>query len=479
MSLSRRHFLARGSSFALGFASLGAISARRAGARGLTIDDDAGFGPLVRDPKGMVDLPEGFWYSVISRTGEEMDDGYLVPGRHDGMAAFPGPDGLTVLVRNHEMESDWVALSPFGPDAKRLKQIHADRLFDRGYDKTPGLGGTTTLVFDTRTHTLRRHFLSLAGTERNCAGGPTPWGTWLSCEETDNGRNARHEQSHGWVFEVPADPASGLIQAEPLRAMGRFYHEAAAVNPATDVVYMTEDLDDGLIYRFVPNTRQNLRAGGRLQALMLRDRSGAVTNNWGETRQITPREPLACQWVDLEDVHSPKFNLRKQGHEGKGAATFARGEGMWWAAENADDAPPDRGSIFFTCTSGGKAREGQLWRYRPSPVEGTPDEDKTPGTLELFLEPNNASELNNPDNLTVAPWGDLIICEDDTGDAPDQQRLVGITSSGKPYPLARNRLSDSEWAGATFSPDGSTLFANIQTPGLTLAITGPWKKRRG
>ena len=134
-----------------------------------------------------------------------------------------------------------------------------------------------------------------------------------------------------------------------------------------------------------------------------------------------------------------------------------------------------RGAVYFVCTSGGRAKKGQIWRYLPSPHEGTPEEARDPGTLELFVEPNDGGLIDNADNLTVAPWGDLILCEDGGG----EQFVVGVTPRGGIYKFGRNAQSDSEFAGATFSPDGSTLFVNIQSPGLTLAITGPWKRSRG
>lgn len=112
----------------------------------------------------------------------------------------------------------------------------------------------------------------------------------------------------------------------------------------------------------------------------------------------------------------------------------------------------------------------RFWSYVPSPNEGTAQEANTPGKLKLFLEPNDSALLQNADNLTVAPWGDIIICEDAAGDAS----LVGVTPAGEIYEFARNVGTKSELAGACFSPDGSTLFVNMQTDGLTLAITGPW-----
>ena len=107
--------------------------------------------------------------------------------------------------------------------------------------------------------------------------------------------------------------------------------------------------------------------------------------------------------------------------------------------------------------------------------EGTEDEKRQPGTVTLYLEPNNTQLLQYGDNLTVAPWGDVVICEDGTAD----QYLRGVTPDGKVYTLARSAyLGNSEICGSCFAPNHPTLFLNIQNPGITLAITGPWDKIR-
>ena len=468
MSVTRRAFMRRAGAFGLGFTGLHALAeraegwiggvTRRAGMQGRG-ESPLGYGPLVADPAGTLDLPAGFSYTEFSRVGGEMADGFLIPGRHDGMAAFPGPGGTTILVRNHENEPQHLEYSPFGRDGAR--RLPADRLFDPGHGRSPSLGGTTTVVYDTREGRVVREFLSLAGTERNCAGGPTPWGTWLTCEEDTSPASPVHERDHGWVFEVPATPEPAVATPTPLVAMGRFRHEAAAVDPRSGCVYMTEDLTDGLIYRFLPSQPGKLAAGGRLQALRVRGRPRVDTRNWGEPR-FPPgaRGAVEVEWFDLDDPRSPKDDLRTRGAS-RGGAIFARGEGMWHGGD----------SIYWACTEGGAKLCGQLWRYTPSQAEGTPGEADHPGRLELFVEPNDGAILRNADNITVAPWGDLIVCEDNLED----NRLLGVTRRGEVYALARNTRSKSELAGATFSPDGTTLFVNIQEPGSTLAIRGPWR----
>lgn len=389
-----------------------------------------------------------------------MSDGFVVPTVPDGMGAFPGPGGHTILVRNHEVNVGVPGeKGPFGPANELLETLGRDALYDAGAADAPALGGTTTVVYDTRDQQIVSQHLSLIGTVRNCAGGPTPWGSWITCEESTVTAGEIMARDHGYNFEVPATSDARIAEPVPLKAMGRFNHEAVAVDPATGIVYQTEDRPDGLIYRFIPNSPERLRDGGRLQALMVRGRPGLDTRNWAETT-VEPGTWLDVEWVDMDDVEAPDDDLRYRGfHEG--AARFARGEGMWYGND----------AVYFACTNGGKAEAGQIWIYEPSPVEGTEGERDDPGRLQLFIEPNDPNLVENCDNVTVAPWGDLFLCED----GPGEQHLVGVTPEGALYRFGRNALSASELAGATFSPDGTTLFINIQHEGWTLAITGPWR----
>lgn len=464
MSISRRHFLKQAGAMALGFSGLQLIgscgfSTSRIPKR---LISDA-FGPLIEDPKGIFDLPKGFSYNIISQFGDVMDDGFYVPHRPDGMATFPGPDGLTILIRNHEVNA---ALggdeSAFGTDFALAEKLDPSQFYDYGNDRNPGQGGTTTIVYDTQKQDVVRQFLSLAGTLRNCAGGPTPWNSWLSCEEIVMEPDDVYAKAHGYVFEVPASAEIGLADPRPIKAMGRFNHEAVAVDPNSGVLYLTEDDSEGLLYRFIPKEKESLHAGGKLQALAVTGRPSFDTRNWEESpTAIEEGEQHQVQWIDLENVDSPEDDLRYRGFE-DGAARFARGEGMWYGND----------AVYFACTNGGSKKLGQIWRYVPSSQEGTAAEGDNPGSLELFAEPNNSTFIENADNLTVAPWGDLIVCEDTEAN----QDLCGITPEGRIYKFGRNAKSNSELAGAVFSPDGSTLFMNIQHAGLTLAITGPWDK---
>ncbi len=411
-------------------------SARSPAGGGLAV-----YGALQPDPAGFLDLPEGFSYRVLSRLGDAMDDGGTVPDRADGMGCFDLGNGEIALVRNHELQPKHDA---GGPIAK-------------GFGKRNGVfvpGGTTTLVLDAQTLAVKRQFRSLGGTIRNCSGGITPWGTWLTCEEAPTGPGQPYgeglEQNHGWVFEVPAS-APGLVDAVPLRTMGRFNHEAACVDPATGIVYLTEDRDDSVLYRFVPQTPGRLAEGGRLQAMVVEGL--ADTRNWN-----APLMPVGkgwrVSWIDLDDVEAPRDDLRQRA-AAKGAALVARGEGIHMGARE----------VFVCSTSGGAKQLGQILKLTPG-VAGAPD------SLELFFESESTEQFNFGDNLTVAPSGHLIVCEDQYTKVVDNH-IRGITPDGQAYNLARLR-AQTELAGACFSPDGKWLFVNAYDPTVTMAITGPW-----
>ena len=422
-----------------------------------------GYGPLIEDPNGLISLPAGFTYKVISKHGNTMSDGLLVPGLADGMAAFPGPDGKVIVVRNHEVSPSHLEGGAFGTDLALLKQLKPENLYDYGRGESPCLGGTTSFIFNPKTFEIEVEYLSLAGTIRNCAGGATPWNSWITCEEDVSTANTLLEKDHGYNFEVPAQAAPKLFDPVPLKAMGRFMHEAVCVHPETGIVYQTEDRQDGLIYRFLPNQKGQLLAGGKLQVLAFKGAKSYDTRNWpdspSETMELNRKYEV--EWMDIDDIDSPDDDLRLRGFE-NGAARFARGEGMWYGD----------GEAYFACTSGGLKKHGQVFRYTPSPFEGQENEQDAAPTLELFVEPNNSNLVESCDNLTIAAHGDLVICEDLA-----VPRIVGVTEDGQIYHFARNIGQQSEFAGACFSPDGKILFVNIQGPGLTLAIQGPWSER--
>jgi secreted PhoX family phosphatase len=363
-----------------------------------------------------------------------MADGNPVPGAFDGMAAFPGPRNTTILVCNHELSNN------------SSTQVRVPNRYD-----PVSRGGTTNMVVGANRQLIKQ-FATLGGTIRNCAGGPTPWGSWITCEENTSvpGSSDGSTQFHGYNFEVPAS-ATGPVDPVPLKDMGRFNHEAVAVDPETGIVYETEDRGDGLFYRFIPNVPGQLAEGGKLEALRIIGRPGVNT-----TTGFVPFEKLRVDWVAI-DIPDPATDTVRLEGRSKGAARFNRGEGIWRSDLSG------KSEFYFTATSGGPVAGGQVWRYIP--------EDET---IELFVESQSREELDMPDNIVVAPFGDLILCEDGSG----EQFLRGVTPDGKLYNFARNAFNNSEFAGACFSPDGQTMFVNIYS-GITLAIWGPWNSKRG
>jgi hypothetical protein len=458
--MDRRQFLKSGVAASAAFSGLALLAGcNRAGAVSSIAPAN-----LVADPDRLLDLPRGFSYTVISTEGERMSDGLRTPGDFDGMAAFDMPDGLT-LVRNHELHPRQLDRSAYPGGSAAGSGLDVARFYDRAGDDSGLPGGTTTLVLDPDTLAIRQQFLSLSGTHNNCAGGPTPWGSWLTCEETTDQAGGQLMQDHGYVFEVPAS-ARELVDAQPLRALGRFRHEATGIDPRTGIVYLTEDAYDmALFYRFIPDAPGNLTAGGRLQALRIIGADGLDTRNWhGEGMAVGDRLPVA--WMDVDQPDNPDNDLAER-HVAAGAAHFTRGEGLWFGDNE----------LFFTCTDGGRERLGQIFRYIPSPDEGGSGELGNPGQLELFIESPGAGVMENCDNLCIAPWGDLIVAED----GPSEQYIRGVTPEGRVYTIARNAFSErsgySEFCGPCFSPDGSILFVNVQSyPSRTFAVRGPWRE---
>ena len=445
MQINRRQF-----NFGLGSLAFAGISARAHSQMPPAARSEAvGYGAIVRDPDNLIDLPKGFSYRVISRFGNLMDDGHVVPSAGDGMGAFAFGKGKVALVRNHELSA---RDARFGPFTGKVADDFAT--YDRGIDGAPLPGGTTTLIYDMKSQRVESQFLSLSGTIRNCAGGITPWGSWLSCEENTTRAGDAVGKDHGYVFEVPS-AHKGLVTPVPLTAMGRFNHEAACVDPRTGIVYLTEDRDDSLLYRFLPAAKGELAKGGRLEALVID--GVADSRNWNEAA-VTRGKTYTPRWIALDGPEAPDDDLRKRGAQ-SGATLFARGEGIWWGKDE----------LYFTCTDGGAIKHGQIFRLRPG-IGANGDK------LDLFYESTDAAAYNYGDNLTVMPNGHLMVCEDQYTDITDNH-LRGITPGGKSYVFAKSRVQ-TEFAGACFSPDGSTLFVNLMWPTMTLAIKGPWGKVR-
>ena len=451
--VTRRQFTLGAS--ALAFSGLTASLLGKVHAAALQQSIEA-YGPLLVDPNNILDLPAGFHYQVISQLGETMVDGFSVPDNADGMGCFALDDERVVLIRNHELKPEDLAEA-----AASIQQHKTDLTYDHTKAGIALPGGTSNIIYNLKTQQLERQFLTLVGTIRNCSGGITPWNSWLSCEESVQTPGGGLEKSHGYIFEVPAS-ATGLVEPMPLKAMGRFNHEAAAVDPRTGIVYLTEDRGDSLFYRFIPSEAGKLHKGGKLQALIIKNQARYDTRNWTADK-MPVQQWLETQWIDLNNPESPEDDLRIQGYK-EGAALFARGEGIHWGDNEC----------YFCCTNGGNKQLGQVMRYQPSVYEGQQSENQAPGRLQLFLESTDESLYNFGDNLTVTPKGHLIVCEDQYTEVVDNH-LRGVTPQGEVYAFARLR-TQTELAGACFSPDGSVMFVNLYSPTKTLAIRGPWNK---
>jgi secreted PhoX family phosphatase len=479
-SISRRDFLARASAaggsalFAPSLAGLAAFNDRGHAQAVAHVggNSTAGYGSLIpcsELPELLV--PRGFTCVKLSETRapSRADPKFIVPGAFDGMAAFSLPNGNVRLIRNHEIRGAPELSTPFGRNA---------------YDERAG-GGTTSLEIrmegggSNRQIDVVAEYASLTGTLVNCAGGSTPWGSWLSCEETTEGTASGRLKDHGYIFEVPVK-ATSEVEPVPLKAMGRFVHEAVAVDPRTGFVYETEDAayapaterPGAGFYRFIPAQPGNLAAGGRLQALAVR-----AAANYNTTNGQRPARVRDVEWVDIDDpdpanAASDSAAVFRQGIA-RGAAIFQRLEGCWYGD----------GSIYFNATSGGNARAGQVWQYTP---EGDRNAQlRGGGKLRLVFESPGAEVLDSPDNICVSPRGGLVLCED----GASIQFIRGLSRDGEIFDLVRTAGPWSEFAGSCFSPDGQVMFFNTQGSsgsitqvapaaserGATYALWGPWE----
>jgi len=380
----------------------------------------APLGDLVSDSNGILDLPPGFSYQVLQRVGDQMTDGFDAPAAPDGMACFAGDNDSWVVMRNHE--------------------IHEGRPVDAalGFAGNRG-GGVTRLVVDRESGALLSSNFVLSGTSRNCAGGPSPYG-WLSCEEIG-------EAGHGYVFLCDAS-ASTLQAPHQLPALGRFPHEAAAFDEATGITYLTEDTSDSAIYRHLPDHPTQPFVGGELQALKV-----STKDRFRLSEGPKVGDAFDVEWVPVPDPQALKASTRDQAHNA-GAAFLSRGEGAWFA----------EGHVYICSTDGGPNRRGQLFRL--DILSGGMDR------LTLVAQAESDDSFDNPDNVTVSPWGDVFMAED--GGAPNGVRV--LKPDGTLLHFARNAIDGgkSEITGVCFSPDGNWLFLNLQWEGLTLAITGPF-----
>lgn len=492
---NRRSLLKGGTALAAGLAVAGplqALMANRIRGGGTTDSPYGAAVPVADESTGLelLQLPPGFRYRSFGWLGDPMLDGTPTPGNHDGMGVIRQYGPYLILARNHEnTQSDGNSTS----------------FVSGAIEYSPeGPGGCTNLVFNTLTGEWVAAYPTLSGTNRNCAGGPTPWGTWLTCEESFNFSN-NETQRHGYVFEVGPFGSN----AQPIPAMGRFSHEAVAFDPRTGIIYETEDgpsigpfsepaAGNGIpadmgsgFYRFIPNVPRFLRMGGKLQMARVKG-----IDNFDFTNVGCDGTVYDLEWVDI-DVPDPDLNQGEsscfmQGYA-KGGAIFRRLEGCWHG----------NGRIYVVSTDGGPQTpdgsngngEGIVFEYLPPRGRSR----NNGGQLKVIYASPAAAALENPDNITVGPRGGLLLCEDNSGGAfNDAERLIGLTPDGKAFTFAVNNVNftgsglgpysrtesgrtydsderQTEWAGATFSYDGQWLFVNIQDPGITFAITGPWE----
>ncbi|MFJ8647323.1 alkaline phosphatase PhoX [Streptomyces sp. NPDC093546] len=346
------------------------------------------YGALGAADANGIRLPSGFTSRVIARSGQRVGStSYTWHNAPDGGACFADGTGW-IYVSNSEISST---------------------------------GGASAIKFSA-TGAITGAYRILSNTNRNCAGGATPWNTWLSCEEVDT----------GYVYET--DPW-GVKAAVRHPAMGRFNHEAAAADPVRKVIYLTEDKSDGCFYRFVPATWGDLSTG-TLQVL----KAGTATSG-------------TFTWANVPDPDGSPTATRSQV---SGAKKFNGGEGCYYAND----------TVWFT-TKG----DNRLWRL-----------NLTTNTYELAyddsLVTSGTAPLTGVDNVTGASSGDLYIAED--GGSMD---ICVVTPDDVVAPFLRiEGQSGSEICGPAFSPDGKRLYFSSQrgttgtsSGGITYEVTGPFR----
>ncbi len=508
---SRRMILKGAAASALAL-PLSGLFGRRAEARARLEPIASPYGPVapaLDQTTGLplLQLPEGFSYQSFGWSGDLMSDGRPNPTNHDGMAVVRsrlvnGRAEFT-LIRNHE-----ATVNPL------YGTIGAQGFYDRGTALVgeddddneitgPAAGGTTKLVFtDGRFTSIEP---ALGGTWNNCAGGLTPWGTWITCEEDKSDFTSVGGQPHGYAFEV--SPETGETSGRPIKAMGRMDHEAVAFDPIGGALYLTEDdRNQSGFYKFVPNDPSQrlgaLEQGGTLYMAKVAgtDRADLLNPSMGDQHRI--------EWVRIDDPDLAPQPFAEAPFEAgneasgpfvqgrnQGALRMSRLEGIWYA--------PRERLMYIVDTSSGKDTDtasedfgaegfgdGSVWTFAPAT-----------DTLTCLFQSENPQAGNNFDNITVSPRGGVLLCEDGGGieDAFGMgERLMGLTPAGESYLFAKNNVQlspvdirqagksaefikegdyrDTEWAGATFDPSGRWLFVNLQSPGITFAITGPWER---
>lgn len=388
-ALSRRHFLARSMTGAVGLGLFGSAVFLPSTARAGGADD---FGPLLAPDANGLRLPAGFQSRIVARSNQLVGTtGHVWHTNPDGGATYPHPEGGWVYVSN----------------------------FENG---AAGTGGTGAIRFDVNGNVVDAYRI-LTGTTNNCAGGRTPWQTWLSCEETSTGQV--------WECNPFAPGSSGTVRP----ALGRFQHEAAAVDFVHQKLYLTEDRTDGLLYRFTPNAYPNL-AAGVLEVAQILDPGGQGTIAVGQVR------PLA--WHVVPDPLATSTQTRFQVAQ---ASRFNGGEGIDYHA----------GQIYFS-TKG----DNRVWQI---------DTDTNQISIRYALASSPGSPLSGVDNVFVAPNGEIYVAED-----PGDLQVVALTASGGIQPIVQvTGQPGSEITGPALSPDGRRLyFSSQRSPGTTYEVEGPF-----
>lgn len=450
------------------------------------------FPPLYSKTGDLLALPTGFSYQVVAISGKtEIHDGTgkiigKTPERPDGTSSVEH-QGRLRLIQNHEGS----------PGAQYPVPLVKGTIYDRGAP-----GGGCTVIETTRNGRRLSEWVGLSGTYSNCAGGPTPWGSWLTCEETEaKAGTGTLEKDHGYVFEVFA---GGPAEQSPLpiKAWGRAAHEAVVIEPSRTRAYLTEDASGptGLLYRWSaqpgyrlrPHIAQSLKPNdGTLQALAVLTGDGSVLPDLAYVTAAQIGRPFATKWVTVPDRHATTISLRKQFTDGQ-VTHSKKLEGAWG----------DRHGMYFVASfafgasdlpANATKHDGQLWHYDYSRQTLTlvayfPYNEvlhnETPG-WETSLGASLDLAFDGPDGCHVSPYGDLILTED--GNTANHvlswNRETGAQAIARNLiVLEQNDLGGnlySEMTGPNFSPDGSTLFANVQEPGHVFAIRGPWRHYLG